>query len=121
MAGMLLNLALLGGIGWMLFARLAKNLHGHYLTALVWTAITGFQTLSLLEHPGVPNMIGHVVVLFAGWIMVSSWQQLGERKRGELYRQKKRHLLYRLLMQTLWGPLALWGLTGLVALRSANF
>ncbi len=112
---MIVALAIMGGIGWASFlllreyCRLPSNLRGHLTTAMVWTAITGFQTESLLIYRHTPNIVGHMVVFVAGWIMVSSWQQFAERKRGESCHQAKRPLFFRYIVQTLWGPLALWG------------
>ena len=92
---------------------LPKTLRGHAVAAIIWTAITGCQTFMLIIYRERPNPIGHLALLVSGWVMVSAWRQLAERRRGEHDRQSRRSLAARLFVQTLWGPLALgialWG------------
>lgn len=93
---------------------LPKTLRGHAVAAIIWTAITGCQTFMLIIYRERPNPIGHLALLVSGWVMVSAWRQLAERRRGEHDRQSRRSLAARLFVQTLWGPLALgialWGI-----------
>lgn len=114
----LLSLALvlvaIGGGIWGLYRlghwvnQVPAQLRGHLFAAVVWTLITLCQTIILLNYRATPNIVGHLVVFIAGWVMISSWAQFVERGRELSYRQSRRWLLHRLFVQTLWGPLALW-------------
>jgi len=88
--------------------RFPRPLHAHFWAAFIWTAITFFQTTSLLLYKTTPNLIGTVVAMLGGWTMISSWRQLIERQRGDTIRQSYRSLPHRLFVQTLWGPIIVW-------------
>jgi hypothetical protein len=98
------------------------HLRGHLLAAIVWSLVTICQTVNLLVYSRTPNLAAHAVVFVAGWVMVSSWAQFAERKCGQSQRQNRRWLLYRLFVQTIWGPLALWlGVAALCHVGERNF
>ena len=96
-------------------AALPPRVRGHAVTALAWTTITACQTVVLFEWRDTPNLIGHLVLLVAGWVMVSSWKQfVAQRHCGEPWNASRRPLAVRLITQTIAGPLALWlGAVGL--------
>lgn len=106
-------LAGIGGVVWVLILsggwlnRMPNHLRGHFASAFTWTGITLCQTISLLKHSDPFNVIGHAAVLVAGWVMVPSWAQFVERRKGNSIRQDHRGLAYRLFVQTLWGPVLL--------------
>lgn len=109
-----LGLVVVGGSVWGLYRlghwvnQVPAQLRGHLFAAIVWTLITLCQTIILLNYRETQNIVGHLVVFIAGWVMISSWAQFAERRRGESYRQDRRWLLHRLPVQTVWGPLAVW-------------
>jgi len=94
----------------------SQTVHDHLWTARLWTAITFFQTASLLLWYTTPNLIGNVVAMIAGWTMVSSWRQLKERRQSGETLQNHRPLPHRLFVQTFWGPLSIWIAVEMIAL-----
>lgn len=109
-------LATVGGFVWLLyrgvylFFRARPHLRGHLFAAVLWTLVTVFQTADLLLSRNEPNVIGSAVAILAGFVMISSWAQFAERQSGATYRQEKRPFLARLLVQTVWGLCAVWGM-----------
>ena len=107
-------LATAGGIAWLGFRAVTlhyqtpPHLRGHFFAATLWTAVTFFQTVSVLIYRADPNFVGRMVAILSGVVMVWSWAQLAERQSGTTLRQERRPLPARLFVQTFWGVLALW-------------
>ena len=108
---------LLVGIGiaiWLLyraadwFCRIPYPLRYHAFAATAWTVLTFCQTVSILAHFVKQDFVEHAVLFVASSVMVASWSQFAERRRGETVRQARRPLPYRLFVQTVWGVIVLW-------------
>ncbi len=87
--------------------RLIK-MRGHIVAAMVWAAITAYQTAMLLTYREKPDLIGHLTLFVAGWVMAASWKQLAEKWRGEMERQSRHPLVSRLFVQSIYGPVLLF-------------
>ena len=81
----------------------------HLITALIWTGVLIGATYQLWEHPGANSLTVHLVSLAAGLLWIPSWQEFYRRHKIHTVGQEPVPSRTRLLTQTLWGPLALWG------------